>query len=130
MKGSVKVMMALLLALLWLPATSHCALDAASDFITDICASDCSHPDARGSSAEHPCFTVESGNYRGAATTAHAPAPSLTVLACLADLHARLLLQAPCLVPPPLTHDHPQDWIPGWTFALRAAPPARAPSLI
>jgi hypothetical protein len=130
MKGSFKVLMAMFLALLWLPATSHCALDAVSDLITDICASDCDHPEDRGPSHDHPCLTIESGDYTGAAASAHAPAPSLVVLACVACLHSRMLLQAPCLAPPAVTRDHPQDWIPGWTFAVRAAPPARAPNLI
>ena len=72
---------------------------------------------------------IESGGFTVATPVAHVPAPSLTILACLSRLHARLLADAKPLAPPAWATDHPRDWVPSWTFALRTALPARAPDL-
>lgn len=129
MRGTLKAFVAVLLAFLWLPATSHCSLDAASDLISGLCDNGCSHSNPDTHAHADACLTVESGNYTAATAVAHAPAPSLTTLACLACLHARLLSEARTLSPPAWAKDHPLDWIPAWTFTLRAAPLARAPDL-
>lgn len=116
------------LVALWLPATSHCSIEAASEWVAEICGVSCDHADT-SAHTHASCAEVESGNYTLAATIVHAPAPNLGALACLACIHARLLEEARPLSPPTWAKDHPQDWIPAWTFTHRAALPARAPDL-
>lgn len=119
--------MAVVLLALWMPATQHCAFGAVAAWESDLCEAVCNHD--TGGAHEDACTVVESGDYTLSATLAHVPAPSLTALACLACLHARLLFEATPLAPPAWTKDDPAGWVPQWAFAARAAMPARAPNL-
>lgn len=120
-------MFAVLLAALWLPATAHCALGVATDWFAESCELACSHD---GDSAHaDACVLIEDGGYRLGSVVTHAPAPSLCVLACLSCLHARLANAAAPLAPPAWATEHPRDWLPAWSFEIRAALPARAPDL-
>ena len=118
---------ALLLLALWLPATQHCALIAASGGELDCCSSTCTadqrdmHMDA--------CSVVESGDYGSDSRMARTPAPDLVFVACLACIHARLLVSLQDSPLPPFHKDDPTAWIPRWYFDARAALPARAPTL-
>jgi len=118
---------AFVLLALWMPATQHCVFGAVSGWVADLCGTACHHDD--DGAHEDVCTVVESGDYTSAVTLAHAPAPNLTTLACLACLHALLLSEAPPLAPPAWTKDDPAGWVPQWAFAARAALPARAPNL-
>lgn len=126
--GCVRRLIALILVALWLPVTAHCSLEAMTGLFDDGCENACSH----GADRSHAdvCDLVERGNFTATGAIVHAPAPSLTTLVCLSCLHARLLADAEPLAPPAWAGDHPRDWVPSWTFALRTALPARAPDLI
>lgn len=128
MIAGVRRFITLLLVALWLPATAHCAIEVMTDCSSDACKRACSHEGA--ASHVDACGMVENGDFTAAAAVAHAPAPSLTTLVCLARLHARILADARPLAPPAWASDHPRDWVPSWTFSLRTALPARAPDLI
>lgn len=127
MLGMSKALVAILLAVFWLPATAHCSLKAASDFVAEICGITCDH--SASDTHADTCAEVEGGNYTATVALTHAPAPSLSTLVCLACIHARLLAEARPLEPPAWGKDHPQDWVPSLTFVQRAAPQPRAPSL-
>jgi hypothetical protein len=118
---------ALVLLAVWLPATQHCAFDTILNVESDFCETACAHEN--GSAHADFCTVVESGDYTLTTTLAHAPAPSLTTLACLGCVHATLLLAATPLAPPTWAKDDPAGWVPAWAFAARAALPARAPNL-
>ncbi len=120
-------LLALALVTLWLPATSHCAIGTIVDWLDKACGVACAHDESTVPHAD-ACEVVERGDFKPAASLSQAPAPSLTVLACLACLHARLLAEARPHAPPAWSKDDPADWIPGWPFAVRASLPARAPS--
>lgn len=121
-------LLALALLALWLPATGHCAIGTLADWAHDACALACAHDAAAGTHAD-ACDLIEDGDFKPASVAAQAPAPSLTLLSCLACLHARLLAEARPLAPPPWAKNHPADWVPQWAFDARAALPARAPDL-
>ena len=124
---SVTQIIAFVLLAIWMPATQHCAFDAVVTVESHLCETVCNHD--TGGSHEDACTVVESGDYTLSATLAHVPAPSLTTLACLACLHARILFEATPLAPPAWSTDDPAGWVPQWAFTARAALPARAPNL-
>lgn len=63
--------MAVCLALLWVPASSHCRIEALTGAVLFACAGDSSHDDCHDDAPldDHcggdSCATVESGHYRG-----------------------------------------------------------------
>ncbi len=118
---------AVVLLALWMPATQHCLFGAVTGWAAEACGVACDH-DVVGAH-DDGCTLVESGDYTPAVALAHVPAPNLTALACLACLHARLLLEAHPLAPPAWAKTDPADWVPAWPFAARTALPARAPDL-
>lgn len=126
---------ALVLLALWLPATSHCAIETAlgsADGEHCLASCDCAHAgdDRAGHPAADACAVLENGGYKPAFAALIAPAPSLTILACLSRAHAALLARARPLVPPAWSGGHPDAWMPRWHIAVRAVAPARAPGLI
>jgi len=112
---------------LWLPATQHCVLEAAS-LLTETCNDGC---EAGQDGKKDACGTVESGAYKLAASTVSAPAPDRVAGAghvCFFWVQsdaARALAAVPGLAV-----DGPRDWVTTWHFARRAAPPARAPDAL
>ncbi len=142
---------ALFLALLWLPATAHCrieqltgsALFACSDHDQDHDSDTATHLEASpgDGNAHHrlpgsipcdddPCATVEDGNYRSDGWLLSLPRPEFAawpgVLSPLASLPARRD-QATRSVSP--DRESP-PWVPAsWSFLTRTALPVRAPSL-
>jgi hypothetical protein len=123
----LQTIIALLLLAVWPVATAHCSIIAATELVSEICDVACSHDEAK--SHTDACSIAESGDYTASASPLLAPAPSLTILACLVCAHAQQLAAAESLSPPVTATDNPDDWIPSWTFSFRAAPLARAPSL-
>jgi hypothetical protein len=123
---------ALVLVALWLPATSHCAIETVLGWVdNEHCLAACSHDgvDESGHLAADACTTLEDGAIKPAVASLLAPAPSLTVLACLDCVHAALLAEARPLAPPAWSSDHPDAWVPTRHLASRAVAPARAPNL-
>lgn len=126
---------ALVLLALWLPATSHCALETVLGVVNDHCESSCSHDFAGGDAdaaahlAADSCDVVESGAFKPVLESLAAPAPSLWVLVCLSCVHAVVLAEARPLAPPAWSADNPDSWVPARHLARRAIAPARAPGL-
>jgi hypothetical protein len=132
---------AFLLAAVWLPAAQHCHLEALGLIAAHECraAATTGAEEAHGRrSHEAPCAhencnAIEDGAYSFSKDGTGAPAPLLSPCLCLACLHHFLngtagARPAGLLSPPPDHRSHPQDWVPAWTFARRAAPSPRAPS--
>lgn len=126
-----RAILAAFLAILWIAATQHCALEAAG-----ILAHVCDHGEG-ATSAEHckgdDCRTVEKGGYKISEGLAKVSPPQLVSCLCLLGLGVS---PAPTLVdteaanlPRPF-FELPFDWVPSWQFVRRAAPPSRAPSLM
>lgn len=124
---------ALALVALWLPATLHCALEAAGFDDLFHCVNDLHAPCDHAAPSETPvdaCNLVEDASFKPATDTAVLPPP--TLCACLL-----------CFVAPPLAIDltppprglsdcivAPPEVARTWHFVARAAPPSRAPSLV
>lgn len=110
---------------MWLPATEHCALEAAG-LLTETCPDGC----AATPGEKDGCDTVENGAYKLSGDTLKIPAPDLFVCVCYLYLHQIQLDAMRELVPPPgALYERPHDWVSSWQFVRRAAPPSRAPSL-
>lgn len=125
--------LALVLLAVWLPATSHCALETVLGWVGDEhCLSACPHDATAkaGPPASDVCSMLEDGAIKPVLDPLIAPAPSLTVLACLACVHATLLAEARPLEPPAWSGGHPADWVPMRHIAVRAVAPARAPGQV
>ena len=111
---------------LWLPATQHCALEAAG--LVSVTCNDCSSADHCG--GKDGCSTVESGGYKPAVDALKALAPDLII--CASYFCSQLVLfqaERALATLPRKTADRPRDWVPTWNFVRRAAPSPRAPSL-
>ena len=117
-----KVLMALMLAVLWLPVTMHCALEVLPGLDFLIC---CDHegavPHEDDDCGADACATVESGFYK-----LQDHEDLLSALSEIVVGHA-WIAGDPCLisVSPP-----PTDLTAGWQFTTRAAPLPRAPSVL
>jgi hypothetical protein len=128
----VRTVVTLLLALLWLPATVHCQLEAISGLEFLSC---CQHAAPNTSPTHHAkdcatdgCAAVEAGFYL-------LPAVSVTPVA--PQLAAHLVMAAPAATPSTaelrahsLPSPVPPDRSVRWRFLWRAAAPPRAPSPI
>lgn len=126
MQRLIKFTSFLLLAI-WLPATLHCAIEAAgfaTPHHTDCCAKD-------NDCKADLCANVESSLIKESA-------PVLDLAAHVADggvlyLTAFFLGASERLAEPNLalfSQAPPLEFSAGWQFLTRAAPPARAPSLL
>jgi hypothetical protein len=120
--------MAVLLALLWVPLTSHCDWEHLPGLESLAC---CDHADT----APHQdqdcqtdlCASVESGNYKIEERSVSAPAPVLVAVAVVP-----LLASAPenPSATVPATSSVPIELPQLWQFAFRTAAPPRAPSFV
>ena len=123
----------MLLVALWLPATSHCALAATTNWVEDWCGFVCDEEHHAGDHDAHHdgCTAIERGDFTAAVVTASAPAPVWSEIADLVREHLRqMVATASATEPPPWAGDNPADWVPARLFAWRALPPARAPGLV
>jgi hypothetical protein len=116
----------LLLAVFWLPATEHCALETMG-----LVGQTCSDNRAPGQPcSEDDCGTVENGAYKPSVDTLKAPTPDLRVAVCFLCSH---LIQSDATRTPAIlpgdSFNRPRDWFSTWHFVRRAAPSPRAPSL-
>lgn len=120
---------ACLLAVLWLPATSHCGLETAGLWLHDHEAetsTDC----ASLSCDRDLCESVEAGNFKNSAATVKVNAPLLAV--CVTRLVLLTAADAPgegCPVSPRTT-DSPPELARTWQFSARTALLPGAPSLL
>lgn len=120
----LRLFFGLLLAVLWLPVTSHCRLEAAGFQAADDC---CAAEEPAGECKDDVCPTVEDALYKESVQSLKVAAPEVSLcFACLA------LVPAPAADEPGLSrfcHAPPPELRVAWQFIARAAPPARAPSL-
>ncbi|AHF94796.1 hypothetical protein OPIT5_27295 [Opitutaceae bacterium TAV5] len=120
---------ALCLALIWVPATVCCRLQAAA--IEPAAQSDgCKECDpAKPADPGAACKTVEGGHYHSAVSILKLSPQStlLCVLICAPALSLDVdeIQQAAVLAKEELRR--PRDWLPVWQFERRAAAPAHAP---
>lgn len=127
---SFRRIVAIVFLALWLPVTQHCCLEAAGLLAetqnpapTTCCETGnwCSHD---------VCSAVESGVIKDGRTAFKVLPPDFSPCLCLLCLRLSLpdlLDESVLLVSAP---EHPLDWVPTWQFVRRAAPLARAPSLL
>lgn len=116
-------LVALCLAVLWLPATMCCALEEVG--LKEICSTDsCCDDDA---SAAKACCAVDSGGYHAENTTLKVQPRLVDLCACLVCTTAwDVSIETSRLVAAP-GFARPADWLPNWQFERRAAAPAHAP---
>ena len=118
-----KILSFLLLAL-WLPATSHCALERAGVIETDDCCTTESHSSIPSEhSCADGCATVEGGAYKLPAPQKSMVSPLLVV--CLWAESAAQIDATIASIPSQSLVD---ELIASWQFDHRAALPVRAPS--
>lgn len=115
----------LLLAILWVPMTQHCLLEAAEG--SGVL--QCDHS-TTGSCTHDGCRIIEEGSYKTDSGSVKLPPPSILTLACLYWIVSapELEFRDPRIADEELSR--PLNWVPAWQFVRRAAPPARAPSLL
>jgi len=120
-----KALIAVMLLAVWLPATSHCALEAVG--VLEMSAGCASTTDCAGDS----CSVIENGFSKQSNLTVKVSAPDLT--ACLFSLCLHLAAPTTLISVADFSLGvpvEPQDWIVCWTFEHRAALPARAPDFV
>lgn len=125
----LRQLVALLLMSLWLPATLHCALEAAGFEIVFVCHDHETGAASDGQCTDDACHALEGFAFKPAANTAVLTLPSLC--ACL------LCFVTPppaiSLTPPPSGISDriaaPPEVARTWHFVARAAPQPGAPSL-
>lgn len=113
----------------WLPATSHCALEAAGLLPTALTCPDDDACADQGQCGADACEQVEGMPYKQSVTLLTIAAPA----ECTHPFLAYLPVVSPGILiatarPEAGRGQEPQDWLVCWTFTHRAAPPSRAPS--
>lgn len=129
---SVRRILVLMLALLWVPLTAHCRIASVPGLEFLRCSSDQDHHDGKGKSSDEDCgcCVQEHGKYSSSRWEKHIPEFQADLIAdsALPDAWCELareesegvLTAAP--PPPPLDSC--------WVFTLRLALPVRAPSAV
>jgi hypothetical protein len=114
----------LILAVLWVPVTSHCAWENFSDWQFFQCADDASPASQESDCNDDTCLTVESASYKISETDA------LLAVPCF-HLMAQVSIPEPICKDPsfPVTAALAEISI-GWQFSYRTALPPRAPSFV
>ncbi len=122
---------AVVLLALWLPATQYCTLMAAGVFADETQASAPEHCcNTNDRCSRDACDLFENGVTKPVSEASKVLAPDLSACLCFICLRfaqpgavdeSNLMVSAP---------EHPLDWESRWQFVRRAAPLARAPSLL
>lgn len=125
---AVRRVFVLLLLTLWVPALLHCRIEAAGFAAEGCCAGEKQAP--RDLSCDDDSCEIAEGAFT-ASQVVDAPAPCLFLpLESLLAPQAALVI---CVEPPALgvieSAAAPPEIAPTWAFRVRAALPARAPSL-
>jgi hypothetical protein len=120
---ALRRLVAVLLLSLWLPATLHCALEAADIHIAIVCHDHDTQAASENHCADDSCHAIESASFTVFSLTKLVGTATLLVVARLAE---------PIELPPdgvrPERTDVPRELQRSWQFSTRAAPPTRAPS--
>jgi hypothetical protein len=125
MTRTLSRIVALCLALVWLPATMCCALEAAG--VEALCSSDACHDKDSTEMPLDGCSVVEDGDYQSAVSLLKIARPVGTLLEYLSSFRVvelEVQRQEAVLV---AETARPCEWLPVWHFERRAAAPAHAP---
>jgi hypothetical protein len=128
---TIKTIMTLLLAIVWLPVTSHCLLlESAANFEFLSC---CAHEDPSTTQHEDECATdacsvVEEAQYKSSLQRVTVPPLDTHVAFELPALHDAPLNSAASTAHP--AADALARLTVAWQFSARTALPVRAPSLV
>lgn len=128
-----RVFTALLLALLWLPATVHCGLEAAG--LVEH-ADACGHEDHRKNDADSGhcdadnCSLVEDGAYAPSHQLVKVAAPIALLHVCHAVMRLAFETRARVVAEISPRTESPPEINRTWQFVARAALSPRAPSLV
>lgn len=123
---------AVVLLALWLPATQYCTLVAAGIVAEETQASAAEHccSNTNDRCSRDACNLFEDGVVKPGSEASKVLAPDLSACLCFICLQfaqpwavdeSTLMVSAP---------ENPLDWESTWQFVRRAAPLARAPSLV
>lgn len=127
----LRLIVTVLLAALWLPATQHCGLEAAG-LLTDQCAE--GHGPAgcvaKADCASDECGTLEGGNYRSDAASLKVSPQWFTCIFLLSDALVSIPPESSSALVVDDSRGRPEDWVPSWQFERRAAAPAHAPDTL
>ena len=124
---SLRQLVALAVLALWLPATLHCALEAAGFAGVFSCADE-HETGAHDESPRDACDVIEGAAFKPAANTATLPLPALCAcLLCFVAPPPAIDLTAPVTGVSELVAA-PPEVARTWHFVARAAPAPRAPS--
>ena len=127
---TLKTMFALLLAIVWLPLTSHCLLlESASNLAALACCSHESIPSEHSTGCESgACSVVEDAQYRCSEDRVVVPAVDRLVA-----FELPAAVESSLNTSEQLSQPHHDDWLESishWQFSTRAALPPRAPSIV
>jgi hypothetical protein len=123
-------LLSFLLVALWLPATLHCEFEAVGLDALFRCDVDHHAPAAKNPHAADACDVLENGWMKRASAPIALAAPTLftPLLSFVCPLFERPLLEADAQHIDALAA--PPEFTRAWQFVARAAPPARAPSVV
>lgn len=117
----------ILLALVWVPLTSHCKLEGLTGLEFFRCATEASHAPESGDPCEgNECCAIESAKYQAFRQQVILPALFQAVLPA-EDLSA-LTVVPPAQIYLSLLAAAPPERSSSWQFSYRTALPVRAPS--
>ncbi|MEO6244096.1 MAG: hypothetical protein ABIQ12_01565 [Opitutaceae bacterium] len=124
---ALRRIIALAMLAAWLPATLHCAIEAAGLDQWLGCHDEAAHDASH--CTDDACHAIEGVAYKPDAAPIQVPVPSLTLvchsLICVA-VSAERSAPTPVVAPPV----EPPRLLQRWHFVRRAAPSARAPACI
>jgi hypothetical protein len=119
-------MIAFCMALLWMPLTAHCALEASGIFDqkTDSC---CDH---ENDCSESPCSMVAEGKYSPATNSVTVPVPEFNAWDSAALVRIAIVVAPTEAVALRDSLERPPDWVVNWHFVRRAVGSPRAPAIV
>jgi hypothetical protein len=126
---ALKTVVAMVLLVSWMPATSLCLIERSGWLSNDdCCPSSSGNTPASQPSGDTACCALASATYKGDDNRPVSPVPPSPVcLPLLALMDFAVALDGP----PSLSFSAPPPDLPvTWQFSLRAAAPPRAPSVV
>lgn len=124
---TLRTMLIVALALLWVPLMSHCKLESIPGFEFLHCASDAQGSPANPGHCGAGCCSVESAKYQAPRNQETTPVVVVVILPC--DLLSDLAQSLPPEVSLGILTAAPPELPTSWQFTSRTALPPRAPSL-
>ena len=123
-------MLCVMLALLWVPITSHCMFERLPglEFLACVPHVDASSTPQKQHCADEACAVIEEGSYKIQDDGDLVPKPVLTIAFLLGVVTGEATVKDSGGEPLRAAHP-PPHLAPAWQFADRAAVPVRAPSL-